>query len=100
MDMTAGLPNCTHGVMTRQLVGDIGHVSKPIPFLFVVRPSGLLGPLASEDFEHVLNAFARLDNVADRKYVGSIIVNEVNGRYYEAALGRQWMVGMSLAYPF
>ncbi|WP_424953033.1 TonB-dependent receptor family protein [Comamonas thiooxydans] len=47
-----------------------------------------------------LNAFARLDNVADRKYVGSVIVNETNGRYYEAAPGRQWMAGMNLAYQF
>lgn len=47
-----------------------------------------------------LNAFARLDNLADRKYVGSVIVNEANGRYYEAAPGRQWMAGMNLAYQF
>lgn len=47
-----------------------------------------------------LNAFARLDNVADRKYVGSVIVNEANGRYYEAAPGRQWMAGVNLAYQF
>jgi len=47
-----------------------------------------------------LNAFARIDNLADKKYVGSVIVNEGNGRYYEAAPGRQWMAGMSLGYQF
>ncbi|WP_404300502.1 TonB-dependent receptor domain-containing protein [Alicycliphilus denitrificans] len=47
-----------------------------------------------------LNAFARIDNLADKKYVGSVIVNESNGRYYEAAPGRQWMAGMSLGYQF
>lgn len=47
-----------------------------------------------------LNTFARLDNLADKKYVGSVIVNEANGRYYEAAPGRQWMAGLNLAYAF
>ena len=47
-----------------------------------------------------LSAFARIDNLADRKYVGSVIVNEGNGRYYEAAPGRQWMAGVNLGYQF
>jgi len=47
-----------------------------------------------------LNAFARVDNVTDKKYVGSVIVNEGNGRFYEAAPGRQWMAGVSLGYQF
>ncbi len=32
--------------------------------------------------------YARLDNLADRAYVGSVIVNETNSRYFEAAPGR------------
>ena len=47
-----------------------------------------------------LNAFARIDNLANKKYVGSVIVNEGNGRFFEAAPGRQWMAGMSLGYQF
>ena len=47
-----------------------------------------------------LKAFARVDNLLDRQYVGSVIVNEGNGRYYEAAPGRQWMAGVSAAYRF
>ncbi len=47
-----------------------------------------------------LNAFARIDNVADRQYVGSVIVNEGNGRFYEPAPGRQWMAGLGLTYQF
>lgn len=47
-----------------------------------------------------LGAFARIDNLADKKYVGSVIVNEGNGRYYEAAPGRQWMAGVNLGYQF
>ncbi|HWG71575.1 MAG TPA: TonB-dependent receptor [Steroidobacteraceae bacterium] len=32
--------------------------------------------------------FARIDNLADRTYVGSVIVNETNSRFFEAAPGR------------
>jgi len=47
-----------------------------------------------------LHAYARIDNLADKRYVGSVIVNESNGRYYESAPGRQWMAGMNLSYQF
>ena len=46
------------------------------------------------------NAFARVDNLFDRRYVGSVIVNEGNARYYEPAQGRNWTVGLSGAYRF
>ncbi|WP_313302584.1 TonB-dependent receptor [Diaphorobacter sp.] len=47
-----------------------------------------------------LDTFARIDNLTDKRYVGSVIVNEGNGRFYESAPGRQWMVGANLAYQF
>ncbi|MDM0024888.1 TonB-dependent receptor [Variovorax saccharolyticus] len=47
-----------------------------------------------------LNAFARIDNLFDRQYIGSVIVNEGNARYYEPAPGRNWTIGMSAAYRF
>ena len=40
-----------------------------------------------------LDAFARIDNVFDRRYVGSVIVNDGNGRWFEPAAGRTLMVG-------
>ena len=40
------------------------------------------------------NAWARIDNLADRQVIGSVIVNEGNGRYYEPAPGRTFMVGL------
>lgn len=40
-----------------------------------------------------LRAFARLENVFDRDYIGSVIVNEGNGRFYETGLGRSYLVG-------
>ncbi len=43
-----------------------------------------------------LQGFARVDNVLDRRVIGSVIVNDSNGRYYEPAPGRGWQVGVSL----
>ncbi len=40
-------------------------------------------------------AFARLDNVTDRNYIGSVIVGDTNGRYFEPAPGRNWFAGVS-----
>jgi iron complex outermembrane receptor protein len=39
--------------------------------------------------------FVRLDNVTDKQYIGSVIVAEANGRFYEPAPGRNWMVGVT-----
>lgn len=44
--------------------------------------------------------FVRVNNLLDRQYVGSLIVGDANKRYYEAAPGRNWMAGASVAYTF
>jgi iron complex outermembrane receptor protein len=46
------------------------------------------------------NAFARIDNLLDKRYIGSVIVNEGNFRYFEPAPGRNWTAGISGAYRF
>lgn len=38
--------------------------------------------------------FVAVQNLGDRRYSGSVIVNESNGRYYEPAPGRQWLLGV------
>ena len=40
--------------------------------------------------------FLAVDNLADREYAGSIIVNEANRRYYEPAPGRGVTVGLEV----
>jgi iron complex outermembrane receptor protein len=47
-----------------------------------------------------LHTFARLNNLANRSYIGSVIVGDSNKRYYEAAPGRNVMLGTSLQYRF
>ncbi|MFA9219518.1 MAG: TonB-dependent receptor family protein, partial [Sphingomonadaceae bacterium] len=44
--------------------------------------------------------FARLNNLLDKNYVGSVIVGDTNKRYYEAAPGRNWLLGASALYQF
>jgi iron complex outermembrane receptor protein len=40
-----------------------------------------------------LRTFARIENLLDKDYIGSVIVNEGNGRFYETGLGRNYLVG-------
>ena len=46
----------------------------------------------------LLRAFFRIDNVLDQRYIGSVIVNEGNGRFFEPAPGRSWTVGLDVRY--
>ena len=47
-----------------------------------------------------LTEFVRVDNVADRRYIGSVIVAEANARYYEPAPERGFLVGVSAELKF
>jgi iron complex outermembrane receptor protein len=47
-----------------------------------------------------LSEFVRVDNVFDKQYVGSVIVNEANGRYYEPSPTRNWLVGIQASVTF
>ncbi len=47
-----------------------------------------------------LSATARIDNLLDRRYAGSVIVNEGNGRFFEAAPGRSYVLKLVGSYPF
>jgi iron complex outermembrane receptor protein len=38
--------------------------------------------------------FGRIDNLFDRDYAGSVIVNDGNRRFYEPAPGRRFFVGL------
>ncbi len=42
----------------------------------------------------------RLDNATDRRYAGSVIVNEANGRYFEPALPRNWLLALTASHAF
>lgn len=41
----------------------------------------------------------RLDNATDRRYAGSVIVNEANKRFFESAPSRAWLASITVRYP-
>ena len=45
-----------------------------------------------------LRGFIRVDNLFDRRVIGSVIVNEANGRYFEPAPGRTWLAGLDVRF--
>jgi iron complex outermembrane receptor protein len=47
-----------------------------------------------------LGGFVRGDNLFNRRYAGSVIVNEGNGRYFEPAPGRTWLASTSATLRF
>jgi len=47
-----------------------------------------------------ISEFVRVDNVTDRQYIGSVIVAESNGRFYEPAPTRNAMVGVQASLRF
>jgi iron complex outermembrane receptor protein len=44
--------------------------------------------------------FFRINNLLDRSYVGSVIVNQANSQFYEPAATRNWMIGGKASYQF
>lgn len=47
-----------------------------------------------------LSEFVRVDNVTDRRYIGSVIVAEANGRFYEPAPERNWLAGVAASITY
>lgn len=46
-----------------------------------------------------LTAYARVDNLTDKRYVGSVIVNQAASQFYEPAPGRNWTLGLRMVLP-
>lgn len=50
--------------------------------------------------EWSFNTYARIDNLFDQNYSGSVIVNESNKRFFEPAEGRHWSTGIQVTKNF
>ena len=81
--------------MGRMAVDDRNTDFAPAATVFNLRVA-----LAQQRDRWSFREFLRLDNIADRNYVGSVIVNEGNRRFFEPAPGRTWLLGASAAYAF
>ena len=60
----------------------------------------LVGGLTQQGKGWRITEYVRMDNVADRNYVGSVIVNETNGRYYEPSPRRSMSAGIQASLQF
>jgi iron complex outermembrane receptor protein len=47
-----------------------------------------------------IEPLVRVDNVGDKRYAGSVIVNEANRRFFEPAPTRNWLVALTARYRF
>ncbi len=47
-----------------------------------------------------IKEFVRVNNLTDRKYAGSVIIGDTNGRFFEPAPGRNWFAGVSAVVRF
>jgi iron complex outermembrane receptor protein len=60
-----------------------------------------LGARFKQDFgAWQLREFVRIDNLSDKSYAGSVIVNEGNGRFFEPGARRAAFVGVELSRTF
>ena len=55
---------------------------------------------AQEVNQFRFSEYVRVNNIANVNYVGSVIVGDTNGRYYEPAPGRNWYAGVSISAAF
>ncbi|WP_233151785.1 TonB-dependent receptor [Pelomonas sp. KK5] len=65
---------------------------------FTVASANIGYVYSSERWE--LSGFLRGDNLTDKKYAGSVIVNEGNSRFFEPAPGRSWLIGTAATMRF
>jgi iron complex outermembrane receptor protein len=62
--------------------------------------AGVVAGLVQRGARWRVTEFVRIDNIADRDYAGSVIVNEGNSRFYEPAPGRSYLVGVQASLQF
>ena len=68
---------------------------------YVFRPMAVMQSATADSARRLnwrLTQFVRVDNVGDRDYTGAVIVNQVSGRYYEPAPGRNWLAGITASF--
>ena len=84
-------------IASSKIYADDGNVDQPAPGY------GILSARVSAKQQWRgwrFKQFARLNNLLDKNYVGSVIVGDTNKRYYEAAPQRNWLIGASAQYQF
>jgi len=85
-----------HAGVSGQYVTDVAVNDQNSVFAPAYALMGLDGGYGIELSSFKLNAFLRLNNLLNRRYVGSIIVDDSNGRYFEPGPGFNILGGVSV----
>lgn len=80
---------------SKSYVNDINTDAAPSYTVFNLR-AGFTQALNSWHFSE----FARIENIFDKEYIGSVRVNDSNDRFFEPAAGRNWLLGLNANYSF
>lgn len=92
----SGLTAAVEGNYTgRVYVDDVNSDAAPAYFVMNLR-AGFEQKIRTWSWQE----FARLDNIGDRQYAGSVIVNEGNQRFFESAPGRNYLIGVSASHAW
>lgn len=65
--------------------------------LYVADSYKLLGARVSHNVKngpHTLTMFGRVDNISNKVYVSSVVVDQVTNNYYEPGMPRNWILGV------
>lgn len=80
---------------SRVFVNDMNRESAPSHAVFSLR-----GSLQQQLGQWKITEYARIDNLLDETYIGSVRIGDANTRFYEPAPGRNWIVGVKANYVF
>jgi iron complex outermembrane receptor protein len=80
---------------SRVYVNDLNKESAPSFAVFSLR-----GSLQQQVGKWKITEYARIDNLFDEAYIGSVRIGDSNTRFYEPAPGRNWIVGVKANYAF
>ena len=80
---------------SKAFVNDTNSDSAPAYTIYSVRAS-----LQQQVGQWRVTEYARIDNLFDKEYIGSVRVNDSNSRFFEPAPGRNYIVGIKANYAF
>ncbi len=80
---------------SKAFVNDTNTDSAPAYTIFSVRAS-----LQQQVGKWRVTEYARVDNLFDKEYIGSVRVNDSNSRFFEPAPGRNYIIGVKANYAF
>ncbi|MBA5640344.1 TonB-dependent receptor [Duganella sp. LX20W] len=96
-DGSGHLGAALEGVASGRIYAEDANAEKPAPGYGILNAR----VTAKQEWKGwTFKQFLRVNNLLDKVYVGSVIVGDTNKRYYEAAPGRNWLMGASARYGF